>query len=193
MPSKKFDAERSAAAHPGSPCRFRPARKPAASGGISSLGAGLDLRARCRRHAGRTRCRSRNAPDRARARSPASGAIPRRSAAGDRCGRLSNHFGTISSALAPIARALAFDLDLDAHERLRRRVDDHRAEPERPGERNRPLEECNVPHGQTWRHDASLQSSVLWVKKCLRMRCTSSVKTGSAIASSERGRGSGTS
>ena len=30
--------------------------------------------------------------------------------------------------------ALAFDLDLDAHESLRRRVDDDRAEPERPGE-----------------------------------------------------------
>ena len=41
--------------------------------------------------------------------------------------------------------------------------------------------------------EASSQSSALWVKKCLRMRCTSSVKAGSAIASSERGRGSGTS
>ena len=37
------------------------------------------------------------------------------------------------------------------------------------------------------------QSSALWVKKCLRIRCTSSVKAGSAIASSDRGRGSGTS
>src|SRR5215207_3576725 len=90
-------------------------------------------------------------------------------------------------------RALAFDLDLDAHKSLRRRVDDDRTEPERPGETDRALKERYVSDGQTIRHQASFQSSALWVKKCLRMRCTSSVKAGSAIASSERGRGSGTS
>src|SRR5215208_4738654 len=89
--------------------------------------------------------------------------------------------------------ALAFDLDLDAHKSLRRRIDDDRTEPERPGKDDRALEERYISHSQAMRHRASSQSSALWVKKCLRMRCTSSVKAGSAIASSERGRGSGTS
>src|SRR5215208_8367471 len=89
--------------------------------------------------------------------------------------------------------ALAFDLDLDAHKNLRRRVDDDRTEPERPGKGDRALEERYISDGQAIRHQPSFQSSALWVKKCLRMRCTSSVNAGSAIASSERGRGSGTS
>src|SRR5260370_35772849 len=90
-------------------------------------------------------------------------------------------------------RALAFHLDLDAHERLRCRVDDHRAEAERFYKTNRTFKKGDVAHGDIWRHGDLSQSSALWVKKCFRIRCTSSVKTGSAIASSERGRGSGTS
>src|SRR5882672_8103074 len=78
--------------------------------------------------------------------------------------------------------ALAFDLDLDAYESLRRRIDDDRAEPERPGKSDRTFKEGNVLYGQAIRHQASFQSSALWVKKCLRMRCTISVKAGSAIA-----------
>ena len=93
----------------------------------------------------------------------------------------------------PCRNALAFDLDLDAHKSLRCRVDDDRTEPERPDESDRTFKKGNVLYGQAIRHRASFQSSALWVKKCLRMRCTSSVKAGSAIASSERGRGSGTS
>src|SRR5882672_9710101 len=87
----------------------------------------------------------------------------------------------------------AFDLDLHTHESLGRGIDDHRAKPEWLGERHLSLEKRNIPHGDLWRHGGLPQSSALWVKKCLRMRCTSSVKTGSAMASSERGRGSGTS
>src|ERR1700730_19132465 len=90
-------------------------------------------------------------------------------------------------------RALAFDLDLDAHQHLPSRVDDHRAEAERFHKTNRTFKKPDVAHGDIWRHGDLSQSSVLWVKKCFRIRCTSSVKTGSAIASSERGRGSGTS
>src|SRR5216683_1398894 len=90
-------------------------------------------------------------------------------------------------------RALAFDFDLDAHEHLRCRVDDHRAEAERLYEINRTFKNPDVAHGNIWRHGDLSQSSALWVKKWFRIRCTSSVKTGSAIASSERGRGSGTS
>src|SRR4051794_2135367 len=93
----------------------------------------------------------------------------------------------------PCRPALAFDFDLDAHKGLRRRVDDNRTEPERPGESDRAFKEGDVSYGQTIRHQASFQSSALWVKKCFRIRCTSSVKAGSAMASSERGRGSGTS
>ena len=89
--------------------------------------------------------------------------------------------------------AFAFDVDLDTHEHLRRRVDDNSAEPERPGKADRAFEERDISHSQAIRHRASFQSSGLWVKKCLRIRCTSSVKAGSAIESSERGRGSGTS
>ena len=89
--------------------------------------------------------------------------------------------------------ALALHFDLGAHEQLRRGIDDHGAEPERPDKAHRAFEKFDVPHGDTWRHDALPQSSAVWVKKCLRMRCTSSVKAGSAMASSERGRGSGTS
>src|ERR1700719_3333296 len=97
-------------------------------------------------------------------------------------------FGAGADRAAP-----ALDLDLGTHEDLRCGVDDDSAKPERPDEPHRSLEKRNVPHGQTERHGLKPQSSALWVKKCLRMRCTSSVKTGSAIASSERGRGSGTS
>src|ERR1700755_3628616 len=89
--------------------------------------------------------------------------------------------------------ALALDLDLDAHEGLRRGVDHHGAEPERFCERNGPLKERDIPYGDTYRHDDLPQSSALWVKKCLRMRCPGSVNAGSAMASSERWRGSGTS
>ena len=67
------------------------------------------------------------------------------------------------------------------------------AESERPDKAHRALEKRDLPHGKTWRHHERPQSSALWLKKCLRMRCTSSVKAGSAITSSERGRGSGTS
>src|SRR5688500_10151712 len=84
--------------------------------------------------------------------------------------------------------ALAFDLDLDPHKSLRRRVNDDRTEPERPCKGDRTFKKRDVSYGQTIRHQASSQSSALWVKKCLRIRCTSSVKAGSAIASSERGR-----
>ena len=42
---------------------------------------------------------------------------------------------------------LAFDLDLDQHKSLRRRVDDNGAEPERPREADRPLKESNIAHG----------------------------------------------
>ena len=56
-----------------------------------------------------------------------------------------------------------------------------------------PFEQGDVVHHETKRHRIAPQSSVPWVKKCLRMRCTSSVKTGSAMASSERRRGNGTS
>src|ERR1700743_3393328 len=85
--------------------------------------------------------------------------------------------------------ALAFDLDLDAHERLWCRVDHHGAKTERPEELYRSFKKRNLPHGDTWRHGVRPQSGVLqssapWVKKCLRMRCTKSVKTGSAIESS---------
>src|SRR5882724_232642 len=97
-------------------------------------------------------------------------------------------FGAGADRAAP-----ALDLDFGAHESLRCGVDDHSAKPERPDEPHRSLEKRNVPHGQTERHGLKPQSSAFWVKKCLRMRCTSSVKTGSAMASSERGRGSGTS
>src|ERR1700738_961343 len=83
--------------------------------------------------------------------------------------------------------ALAFHLDLDAHEHLRCRIDDHRAEPERFYKTIRTFKKPDVAHGDIWLHGDLSQSSALWVKKCLRMRCTSSVKTGSAIASSERG------
>src|SRR6185295_12628828 len=58
--------------------------------------------------------------------------------------------------------ALAFDLDLDAYKRLRRRVDDDRAEPERPGESDRALKERDVSYGQTIRHQAIF---------CLSMIC----------------------
>lgn len=87
--------------------------------------------------------------------------------------------------------APALDLDLDPHEQLRRRVDRDRAEAERPREMHGTFEESDVSQLQARRHDR--QSSAPCEKKCLRMRCTSSVKTGSAITSSERGRGSGTS
>jgi hypothetical protein len=43
--------------------------------------------------------------------------------------------------------AFAFNLDLDPHERLRRRVDDHRAEAERPGELHRSFEKRDIAHG----------------------------------------------
>src|SRR6267154_2008229 len=89
--------------------------------------------------------------------------------------------------------ALAFDFDLDAHEHLRCRVDDHRAEAERFYKTNRTFKKRDVAHGDIWRHGDLSQSSALWVKKCFLIRCTSPVKTGSAIASSERGRGIGTS
>src|SRR4051812_39711343 len=78
---------------------------------------------------------------------------------------------------------LAFDLDLHTHKGRRRRIDDDRAEPERPGESDRTFKEGDVPYSQAIRHQASFQSSALWVKKCLRIRCTSSVKAGSAIES----------
>ena len=50
--------------------------------------------------------------------------------------------------------ALAFDLDLDAHKSLRRRVDDDRAEPERPGKGDRTFKKGDVSYGQTIRHQA---------------------------------------
>ena len=90
-------------------------------------------------------------------------------------------------------RAPAFDLDLHPHEDLRRGIDRHGAKPKRLCERNLPLEKRDITHGQTMRHGYLPQSSAPWVKKCLRMRCTSSVKIGSAMVSSERGRCSGTS
>ena len=99
---EEIDARRSAAAHPGSPCRFRPARKPPPAAECPRGRRPRSAR-RYRRHAGRTRFRNRNAPDRARARSAASAAVPSTVSSGDRCGRLSNHFGTRNSALAPIA------------------------------------------------------------------------------------------
>src|SRR4051794_10375878 len=81
--------------------------------------------------------------------------------------------------------SLALEFDFRPNENLRRGMDRHRAEPERPDERNRALEKPDIPHRKSWRHGRP-QSSALWVKKCLRMRCTSSVKTGFAITSSER-------
>src|SRR5436305_10636438 len=84
------------------------------------------------------------------------------------------------------------EFDLGGHENLRGLGDGHRAEPERPDEIDRALEKREFSHCQSWRHGRP-QSSALWVKKCLRMRCTSSVNTGSAITSSERFFPSGTS
>src|ERR1700704_3305618 len=89
-------------------------------------------------------------------------------------------------------RRSVFEFDFDAHENLRRLGEGDGAEPERPDEIDRALEKRDVTHGQSWRHGRP-QSSALWVKKCLRIRCTSSVKTGSAITSNERFFPSGTS
>src|SRR5260221_769749 len=97
-------------------------------------------------------------------------------------------FGTGALGTAP-----PLNFNLSPHEHLRRRVDNDGTEPERPRKADRAFEKRNISHSQAVRHRASFQSSALWVKKCLRMRCTSSVKAGSAIESSERGRGSGTS
>src|SRR5690348_12100764 len=85
--------------------------------------------------------------------------------------------------------ALAHNLDLDADKGLRRRIDHDGAEAERPGKGDGPFEQGDVAHDETEGHG---QSSALWVMKCARIRCTSAVKTGSAIASSARGRGKGT-
>ncbi len=48
--------------------------------------------------------------------------------------------------------ALAFNLDLDPNESLRRRVDDDGAEPERPGKADLPFEKSDVLYDQAWRH-----------------------------------------
>ena len=48
--------------------------------------------------------------------------------------------------------ALAFNLDLDAHKCLRRRVDDDGAEAERSGKRHGPFEEGNIAYGKVRRH-----------------------------------------
>ena len=145
---EEIDAERYAAARPGSPCRFRPAHRPPPAAGYPLWRRPRPARDACGMQsergleAGLRQIKfARDQQASAATRSP--------SRRGVRCGRLSNHFGTSNSALAPIERALAFDLDLDPHEHLRRRVDDHGAEPERPGERDRPLEECDIAHGQT--------------------------------------------
>ena len=55
-----------------------------------------------------------------------------------------HQFGAGTDGSAP-----AFDLDLNAHEYLRRGVDHHGAKPERFCKRNRPFKKCDVPHGQT--------------------------------------------
>jgi len=51
--------------------------------------------------------------------------------------------------------SLAFDLDLGAHEQLRRRDDDDGTEVERPGEAHRAFEEGNVAHGEAKGHISS--------------------------------------
>ena len=133
----------SAAAHPGSPCRFRPARRPRPAAGYLLWRRPRSAR-RYRRRAGRTRSRSRNAPDRARARSAASGAIPSTVSSGDKMRPLVEPFRHQKLGAGAGRPALAFDLDLDAHESLRRRVDDDRAEPERPGEAHRTFKKGDI-------------------------------------------------
>src|SRR5690348_3583556 len=80
---------------------------------------------------------------------------------------------------------LAVDLDLDTDEDLHRSIDRDRAKAKRPGKRYLPFEEGDIAHSEAERHGD--QSSEPCVKKCLRMRCTNSVKRASAITSSERG------
>ncbi len=64
---------------------------------------------------------------------------------------MSNHFGTINSALAPTDLP-AFDLDLGAHEYLRSRLNDDGAKTKRPGETHGSFEKRDIPHGETHRH-----------------------------------------
>ena len=133
----------------------------------------------------------RSAPDRARARSRASAASSSTVCVRRQMRPLVEPFRHQQLGAGADGRPLPSTSISTRTNSLRRRVDGDRAKAERPGEMHRAFEEGDVAHGQAGRHGP--QSSVPWVKKCLRMRCTSSVKTGSAITSSERGRGSGTS
>jgi hypothetical protein len=47
----------------------------------------------------------------------------------------------------PGGNTFTLNLDLDPHEHLRRRVDDHRAEPERPGKIDRAFKESDISDG----------------------------------------------
>src|SRR5262249_32590916 len=84
--------------------------------------------------------------------------------------------------------AVAFDLDFDMHEELRRGLDRHGAEPERRLKLRAALRKRNGLDRQTRGH---LVHSMCESEKCLRMRCVNSMKTGFAMTSSERGRSSG--
>src|SRR5205085_11116975 len=53
----------------------------------------------------------------------------------------------------PDRPALALHLDLDQHKSLRRRIDDDRAEAERPRKRDGPFEEGDVAYGDARCHD----------------------------------------
>ena len=112
---------------------------------------------------------------------------------GESVGRLSNHFGTSNSALAPTEVPLP-STSISARTNscaaaLIATAPKRNGRTKRTGRSKNAMSRTATRGGMVW----CPQSSALWVKKCLRMRCTSSVKTGSAMASSERGRGSGTS
>ena len=184
---------RHAAARPGSLCRFQPAHIPAASGGISSSAQAATCAAMQPAVQAEGGLEVYDGSGRARARSESERRNSPTVCSGESCGRLSNHFGTSSSALAPTDVPLP-STSISTRTNacgvaLMTTAPNWNGRTKRTGRSKK----CDLPHGKTWRHHDWPQSSALWLKKCLRMRCTSSVKAGSAMTSSERGRGSGTS
>src|SRR3954447_12421440 len=57
--------------------------------------------------------------------------------------------------------ALAFDLDLNQHEGLRRRMDDDIAEAERPGKRHRSFKKRDIAYGEARCHRRALVQRTL--------------------------------
>ena len=150
MPSKKFDAD---TAQQRIQDRLVDLGRTIGRGKRRDIfpGASLDLRretAACRPNAVSKPVR----PDRARARSTASAATRRRSARARDAARLSNHFGTSISALAPTEVPLPSTSISTRTNACGATIDHHGAKPERPGKGDRPLEYRDITYGQTGLH-----------------------------------------